>query len=270
MIAQGAMSQTPQQFTPAQILEAGQRAEADGQLEYAVQFFRHLTDHLPRTPEAAVARDSVARITGRFPAEKNGFPSGGSPSPLANGAGHSAPKASANGFPNAHGQPAGWAGPGTPSAGPAPIATGGGTMSTPASARPMSGRQGGITVAPVGDPQPRPAYTPNRTRRRYRTGRLAAAVINVLGFVQIGAGFALMAAAIPGLAPTAIAPFVALGLPAGGGLLLAGIFQVFLAQLARALFDSASANRELAAIARWRVAHDGNHGAHRDDSGTGH
>jgi hypothetical protein len=56
------MHETPQ-FTPAQILEAGRRAEAEGKIDYAVQFYRHLTDHYARAPEATDAWASLRRLS---------------------------------------------------------------------------------------------------------------------------------------------------------------------------------------------------------------
>lgn len=257
------MSQSPQQFTPAQILEAGQRAEAEGQVEYAIQFYRHLTDHLPRTQEAAAARDAVVRITGRFPPDTSSFPgnvaSAGTPNTAAARLG--SPPPGTNGASAPQAQPNGWARSGTAT----PIGYGGAPPPQAAS-RPAAVRQGGITVAPVGgDMPPRPTYTHNRSRRRYRTGRMAAAIINVLGFLQILTGLALMVLAVPGLAPSAISSFVTLGLPAGGALLISGLFQIFVAQLARAMFDTASANRDLAAMTRWRLTHEGGQATPRDD-----
>ena len=58
------MSQAYPQFTPVQILEAGQRAYAEGRVEYAAQFFKHLIDHYSNTPEAATAREAMARVNG--------------------------------------------------------------------------------------------------------------------------------------------------------------------------------------------------------------
>jgi hypothetical protein len=58
------MAQAYPQFTPVQIFEAGQRAMADGRREYAAQFFQHLIDHYADTPEAAGARDAIARMKG--------------------------------------------------------------------------------------------------------------------------------------------------------------------------------------------------------------
>lgn len=56
------MVQGTPQFTPTQVLDAGRRAEAEGKIDYAIQFYRHLTDHYSFTPEAAGAREALARI----------------------------------------------------------------------------------------------------------------------------------------------------------------------------------------------------------------
>lgn len=50
------------QFTPPQLLEAAHRAEAEGKLDLAAQFYRHLTDHHAHTAEAAEARNGLGRI----------------------------------------------------------------------------------------------------------------------------------------------------------------------------------------------------------------
>ena len=54
---------TAQQFTPPQLLEAGHRAEVDGRLDQAAQFYRHLTEHYAFTPEAAEAHNGLGRIS---------------------------------------------------------------------------------------------------------------------------------------------------------------------------------------------------------------
>ena len=56
------MTQAYPQFTPVQILEAGQRAMAEGRAEYAAQFFQHLIEHYADTAEAASARDAMVRL----------------------------------------------------------------------------------------------------------------------------------------------------------------------------------------------------------------
>ncbi|MCB1511429.1 MAG: hypothetical protein KDJ36_11040, partial [Hyphomicrobiaceae bacterium] len=60
------MPQGPAQYTPQQILEAGQRAEADGRFEYANQFYHHLAEHYPKTPEARFAREGIQRLSQRL------------------------------------------------------------------------------------------------------------------------------------------------------------------------------------------------------------
>lgn len=56
------MVHASQQFTPPQLLEAGHRAEVEGKLDLAVQFYRHLTEHYSFTGEAAEARNGLGRV----------------------------------------------------------------------------------------------------------------------------------------------------------------------------------------------------------------
>ena len=72
------MLQGAPQFTPQQLLDAGRRAEAEGKLDLAVQFYRHLTDNYAPTSEAAEARNGLGRI------------GGGRPQPIWNGEGGAA------------------------------------------------------------------------------------------------------------------------------------------------------------------------------------
>jgi hypothetical protein len=50
------------QFTPAQLIESGRRAEAEGRPDLAVQFYRHLTEHFADAVEAAEAHGALGRI----------------------------------------------------------------------------------------------------------------------------------------------------------------------------------------------------------------
>ena len=50
------------QFTPVQVLQAARRAEAEGKMEYALQFYRHLVEHHVSTQEAHEAREGLLRI----------------------------------------------------------------------------------------------------------------------------------------------------------------------------------------------------------------
>ena len=50
------------QITPAQLLDAGRRAEAEGRPDLATRFYGHLTRHFADTAEAAVAHGALARV----------------------------------------------------------------------------------------------------------------------------------------------------------------------------------------------------------------
>jgi len=56
------MAQTQVQFTPVQVLQAAKRAEAEGKMDYALQFYRHLVEQHGNTPEAQAAREGLFRI----------------------------------------------------------------------------------------------------------------------------------------------------------------------------------------------------------------
>jgi hypothetical protein len=56
------MTNSTSHFTAAQVLQAARRAEAEGKFDYALQFYRHLTDHYPDAPEAHEAREGLQRI----------------------------------------------------------------------------------------------------------------------------------------------------------------------------------------------------------------
>jgi hypothetical protein len=50
------------QLTPAQLIDAGRRAEAQGRPDMAVQFYRYLTDYFAEAVEAAEAHNALGRI----------------------------------------------------------------------------------------------------------------------------------------------------------------------------------------------------------------
>lgn len=56
------MTHASPQFTPAQLIDAGRRAEGEGRLDLAVQFYRHLTEHFADAVEAAEAHGALGRI----------------------------------------------------------------------------------------------------------------------------------------------------------------------------------------------------------------
>jgi hypothetical protein len=50
------------QLTPAQLIDAGRRAELQGRPDLAVQFYRYLTEHFAEAVEAAEAHNALGRI----------------------------------------------------------------------------------------------------------------------------------------------------------------------------------------------------------------
>jgi hypothetical protein len=227
------MAQGSQQFTPAQILEAGRRAEIEGRVDFAVQFYRHLMDHMPRTPEASVAEQALLRLAVQA---APGAPAGGG---AANGL-----------YQGAKPVPDG--------AGPSMAAT----YSVPASAR------AGAAVRNIGPPPPEPEETARRklavprSRRRYRTGRFVARMFTFLGFFEIGGGALILCmvavtqagVTLPGLLSLIDGQTPLIAIAVGVVLILVGAGVVLGGQLARALFDQASATRDLAALSRPRAA----------------
>src|SRR3990167_2811204 len=56
------MVQTSVQYTPVQVLQAARRAEAEGKMDYALQFYRHLVEQHSSSVEAQEAREGLFRI----------------------------------------------------------------------------------------------------------------------------------------------------------------------------------------------------------------
>ena len=59
------MAQSSQQFTAAKVLEAAHQAESSGNRDYAIQFYRHIVEQHPTSPEAVHAREGLARMVGQ-------------------------------------------------------------------------------------------------------------------------------------------------------------------------------------------------------------
>jgi hypothetical protein len=72
----------PASFSPQQLLASGQRAEAEGKLDYALQLYRHVNDHYAYTPEGGEARSALARLgAAGMPNVWGGAPNGHAPAP---------------------------------------------------------------------------------------------------------------------------------------------------------------------------------------------
>ena len=218
------------QFSVAQVLEAGQKAEFENKLDYAFQFYKHITDHHAQAPEAQAARDGLARLSsqaqqaaaGHEPAEPvNGKASTAPPGQSAPAPAQAPPAAQQ---PSPATAPAGYAPPARqlPAAAPAPH-----TVALP---------------PPIND---------------YRAGKLVAGMLSTFGwilfalgpvaaalsFTTIGSqiidvGRSGMLGGLVGVAIIALVP------------MLLGITIVFWGQAARAIFDNANATRELLDLQR--------------------
>jgi hypothetical protein len=219
--------QTTAPYSPDQLLDAGRRAEAQGQIGYALQFYRYLAEQHAQTAEGLEAREALVRLS----------------TPAATGA----PRQAAGGAPPS-GPPQARPPVGDlravrpePPAGVQPEAR---PRRSPTAATPAALRQGEVDEAAV----VLPATT-------YRIGRFVAGLLNTVGWL-------LLIAAILAV-PTIVAGLTVRSLPRGlrdvitgnslmlGGLtfgaLLIGLFAIFAAQVARATFDTAEAVRWLIA-----------------------
>ncbi len=246
------MAPTAAQFSPGQILDAGRRAENDGRVGYAIQFYRHLTDHHGWSPEAAIAKEALARLQNFQPAD-------------------TAPQAQA---------------PQQPSAGPlsvpqpnwGQVSLGNGVGQGTVNASPMNSSRphlASVVHAPVvraapsaqrgnGQPHAIPGEAPTQplrlpaAERRYRIGSVVAWLLFAIGLLLMTVGLMLIGLSalgikIPGTLGTMLG-FTG-GLPGAFGIFTVGVTQVFAAQLGRALFDNANAVRDLAMIERAKIAH---------------
>ncbi len=223
------MAQSKQQFSPDQILEAGRRAETQGQGEYAIQFFRHLVEFYPASNEAAVAREALQRLTPRN--------------------GEVSPTVARNG---------------TPQRTPMDAKPADGAMRDPL--RPPVGPVRSQTPQQPQQPsqaprphEPRAGHAAN-TRERgelqlpvavngYLLGRSIAVLVLGLGVLLIVAGIAIIAmGSILGTVP--LIPPVAPPAALGGALAALGVVLAFIGQFTLATFATANATRETAAVLR--------------------
>jgi hypothetical protein len=229
------MSSSPQ-FTPAQVLNAARRAEAEGKLDYAAQFYRHIVDYYAASPEAHDARDGLGRLEWRRK-EPPGrpWPATSAPmqAPSLNGSsGTPRPAFGPHGPREEHGYPSLRGDPGV----------------MPGVGAPARLAQVVVSEPPTGT-EPEPVEELPEIGG-YRTGRFMAGVIAVLGWTALLGGGLLLALAFT-TAPLGLAAPVLglrLGVLAGLALIVGGVVLVLAGHLAYAVFDNAGAVRRLLAI----------------------
>lgn len=221
----------PPQFTSAQILDAARRAEGEGKLDYALQFYRYIVDFYASEPEAYEARDGFLRLTQQRRADsiRNRHTT------MTLGTAGEEPRTPSNGATHETRFP-----------GPPPL---NGQSST---IHENTDRNLPQVIAKKTE-LPVEVELEFAFKDRYRAGTLMAHGANWLGWISVGVGTALAGAGIAGVPKPMAVPSV-LGLPSGlvYGLeaVAAGLALVFLSQLAQAVFDNANATRHVLAIER--------------------
>jgi hypothetical protein len=251
------MAPTAAQFSPGQILEAGRRAENDGRVGYAIQFYRHLTDNHNWSPEAAVAKEALTRLANFRPAGD---------APTSGGLAQQPPAPQQQSWPgnvqggpgNGHGAPApgsaNGARPASPPNGTAPIAYP--QVQAPMRAPAVNGH-GSMHVG-TADRSEHALLRLPAPQRRYRIGSVVAWLLFGIGLAMMAVGLALAGLQLVGFkVPGSLGTMLGFtgGLPGAMAIFTVGVTQVFAAQLGRALFDTANAASDLAMIERAKIAH---------------
>jgi len=223
------------QFTPVQVLQAARRAEAEGKMEYALQFYRHIVEHHVSTPEAHEAREGLLRIAEWRWGE-------------------------ARALGRQTSQPA-------PAPAPAPQLVQNTYTSIPGGRSAPANERVYEQPPPIEDQrmpqvisrdanvnyegQEGPAFS-----NRYRGARFVAFILSSLGWAGVMAGILIAAAASMGMVAEVSAAGV-WGLPLGVlfGLPAAaiGLLLVVAGQIAIAVFENSSATLELLALAQERT-----------------
>lgn len=232
------MAQSTPAYNPQDILAAGQRAEAEGRAPYAVQFYRHLTDYYANTPEAHEARAALHRINSaasQDPRARRSLASAleaHTAGPAENGhAGHGA-NGDHYGYGHATPPQAGV----QPTWAPAPVET------------PAPRQQ---ALVPVSQRESRPAVSLPAPARSYALGRLLAWMLSLIGgLIAIGGVAALGYGFSRGFGPANAMGMTVL--TAGASLIGTGLVLLLFGQIALAVFRTANATVDLAAISRAR------------------
>jgi len=216
------MGQMSVQYTPVQVLQAARRAEAEGKMDYALQFYRHIVEQHGMSAEAQEARDGLYRIAewrwgearlARRPEVANG-----------------------------HGAHNVYHGVGSSAHADYP-------QEPPAHLPQIIAREAAAKAARQETPPP--------FKARFRAARLVAVLVSGLGWASVLAGLAVAVLAGAGMAAEASTAGL-LGLPLGVLLgmpaAMIGFVLVIAGHLAVAVFESTNATLELLAIERGRLS----------------
>jgi hypothetical protein len=238
------MVQTSVQFTPVQVLQAARRAEAEGKMDYALQFYRHLVEQHGTTPEAQEAREGLFRIAEWRWGEARvarGREGGGAAAPAGQNAqtppttpGAAAASQRVYNVANAPPpQPAGYPSDQQPAAAAHPTKL----------PQAVSREQGDGDLPPF--------------RASFSVAKFCANALSGFGWITLLGGAGAAVAGFGGFIGelSAIGPLgMPLGVVLGVPLAVIGLILVVAGQLASAVFQSANAQLELVAIERGRTS----------------
>jgi hypothetical protein len=272
------MTDSPQ-YTPAQILEMGHRAEHEGNLEYATQFYSYIADNLAGAPEAVDARLALERLSHSRQWRPEHTQAQAHPSQPAPAGYDEVPHTGPPAQPSpevAHRHATSTLAPhvSRPVAGrPDP------SLSIPGSqlahARVEDPRQQGIAPAhqPYGQPSATPPADPANTTEHlphaaqpvedgeeeaefvpgYRLGRFIASALQLFGWLILLGGFVFVGLTVAGVVGNEVAATIG-GLPGsvfpGLAAIVTGLAMVFIGTLAQATFEAANNTREILEIER--------------------
>ena len=223
------MVQTSMQFTPVQVLQAARRAEAEGKMDYALQFYRHLVEQHGTTAEAQEAREGLFRIAewrwGEARVARTRESGGQAAQPAA--------------------QP-----PSQPSGGQRVYNVG----NQSAASGYADPQQAHVAMPRVARAQESdvPAFQP-----RFRLSKVVAHALSAVGWAMLLGGVFAAVAGGGGFVGElyAIAFFgLPLGVLAGAPALVLGLVFIVAGQIAAAVFESTNATLELVAIERGRTS----------------
>jgi len=223
------MVQTSMQFTPVQVLQAARRAEAEGKMDYALQFYRHLVEQHGTTAEAQEAREGLFRIAewrwgeARVARSRESGGTGQMAQPSAQAP---PPPSGGQRVYNVGNQSDGYADPQQ-----APVAM-------PRVARPEESEL--------------PAFQP-----RFRLSKVVAHALSAVGWAMLlGGVYAAVAGAGGFVGELSATSFfgLPLGVLVGAPALVFGLGFIVAGQIAAAVFETTNATLELVAIERGRTS----------------
>jgi hypothetical protein len=237
------MAQASVQYTPVQVLQAARRAEAEGKMDYALQFYRHIVEHHGTSVEAQEAREGLFRIAewrwGEARVARRQEAGGGNSAGNAPGNGPSPSSGNAGGGNGFSGQR-----PVVAAVNPQPPYA----PEAPDQAVPMTGatRMPQIIAREVAKAEA--AEAPVAYKARYRAGKICASLVSGCGWVGFAGGIAIGFVALIGAVPQFATP-AQLGLPLGALLAvpaaIGGLLLVVAGYLAIAVFESSNATLEM-------------------------